>query len=329
MVSSYSSPVASVGPRIPTSSQSQQLSNPNGPSSISNSTSPPATTDFRPSNPGSRGGPQGIFWIATVPYANWTPPTELPDGLNWILGQGEVGESGYRHWQFLFALKRKSRLTGAARAARIDGVGYHLELTRSAAANAYVQKEETRIEGSSFQLGTCPINPCRKTDWEAVWENAARGDLEKIPARIRVVSYRTLRAIAADNDVPQDIVRTCKVFWGATGTGKSYRARAEAGVGLYRKNPRTKFWCAYQGQENVVIDEFRGGIDIANLLLWLDQYAITVETKGGSKCLNAKNFWITSNISPRQWYPEADEETMQALLRRMEVIHFSGDHPFN
>ena len=42
---------------------------------------------------------------------------------------------------------------------------------------------------------------------------AQAGNLLAIPARVRVVSYRTLRCIAADHDKPVGIVRDVKVFW--------------------------------------------------------------------------------------------------------------------
>jgi hypothetical protein len=37
--------------------------------------------------------------------------------------------------------------------------------------------------------------------------------------------------------------------------------------------------------------------------------------------LLAARFWITSNIHPRQWYPDLDEATMDALLRRLTIIN--------
>jgi len=70
------------------------------------------------------------------------------------------------------------------------------------------------------------------------------------------------------------------------------------------------------------VDEFRGGIDIAHLLRWLDRYPVRVEIKGSSKPLVAENIWITSNLSPVLWYPMLDEDTLAALMRRMEVIEF-------
>lgn len=114
------------------------------------------------------------------------------------------------------------------------------------------------------------------------------------------------------------------MFWGATGTGKSRRAWDEAGLSAYPKDPRTKFWDGYRGQENVVIDEFRGAIDISHMLRWLDRYPVIVEVKGSATVLSAKKIWITSNISPDDWYPDLDAETKAALRRRFQqVIHFN------
>lgn len=88
-------------------------------------------------------------------------------------------------------------------------------------------------------------------------------------------------------------------------------------------DPRTKFWDGYQSEANVVMDEFRGGIDISHLLRWLDRYPVRVEIKGSSRPLLATTIWITSNLDPRRWYPEIDQETLDALLRRLNIIHFN------
>jgi hypothetical protein len=77
------------------------------------------------------------------------------------------------------------------------------------------------------------------------------------------------------------------------------------------------------GQTNVVLDEFRGDIAISHILRWLDRYPVSVETKGGSVPLAANAIWITSNLDPRQWYPDLDSGTLDALMRRLEVTHFS------
>jgi hypothetical protein len=116
--------------------------------------------------------------------------------------------------------------------------------------------------------------------------------------------------------------RQVYVFTGRTGTGKSRRAWDEAGFSAYPKDPRSKFWDGYRDQKHVVIDEFRGGIDISHILRWLDRYPVLVEIKGSSTPLVAEKIWITSNLHPEQWYTDIDTETMNALLRRLQITVF-------
>jgi len=187
-----------------------------------------------------------------------------------------------------------------------------------------VWKDATRVEGTQFEYGAKPIQRNDKKDWEEIWELARTNQLSKIPADVRVQSYRTLRTIASDFSKPVGMERTCHVFWGKSGTGKSRRAWEEAGMDAYSKDPRSKFWDGYNGEENVVIDEFRGGIDVAHLLRWTDRYPVRVEIKGSSKPLWATTLWITSNLSPREWYKELDDDTQAALMRRLTVVHFDN-----
>lgn len=118
------------------------------------------------------------------------------------------------------------------------------------------------------------------------------------------------------------IVRSCNVYWGVTGSGKSRRAWDEAGFAAYPKSPSTKFWDGYTDQKSVVIDEFRGEIGIGHLLRWLDRYPTLLEIKGSSVVSSFDTIWITSNLSPSDWYPTVDSATLDALLRRMNVVHF-------
>lgn len=150
--------------------------------------------------------------------------------------------------------------------------------------------------------------------------------MDSIDADIYIRYYGNLKRIASDHLQPVGMERTVAVYWGATGTGKSRRAWDEAGLDAYPKDPRSKFWDGYAGHQHVVIDEFRGGIDIAHVLRWLDRYPVIVEVKGSSTVLKATHIWITSNLHPRDWYPELDEETKSALLRRLTITHF--ENPF-
>jgi len=259
---------------------------------------------------------QARYWLLTIPHNAFTP--YLPPNVAYIKGQLESGsETGYTHWQVLVILKRKLRLGGLK---ELFGTTVHAEPSRSDAANEYVWKEETRIAGTQFELGAAPLSRGRTEDWVAIKEHAKRGRLDDIPGDIFVRNYGNLKRIATDYCEPVAIERTVHVFWGPTGVGKSRRAWAEAGLNAYPKDPRSKFWDGYRGQEHVVIDEFRGDIDVGHVLRWFDRYPVIVEVKGSSVVLKATTIWITSNLSPDQWYPLLDDMTRAALMRRLNVF---------
>lgn len=262
---------------------------------------------------------QGIFWLLTVPHPDFLP--FLPNGVTWVKGQLERGDNtSYLHWQIVVAFAGKLSIRGVK---SIFGDSAHCELSRSSAANDYVWKEATSVPNTKFELGVKPICRNSKTDWESVWDAAKSGVFTTVPAHVRVVNYRTLRTIASDHAVCIGMERSIYVFWGRTGTGKSRRAWDEAGLEAYVKDPRSKFWDGYSAQEHVVMDEFRGGIDISHVLRWFDRYPCRVEIKGSSRPLLCSKIWITSNLDPRLWYPDCDQETVDALMRRLTITHFA------
>jgi len=259
--------------------------------------------------------PQARYWLLTIPHASFTP--YLPPDVAYIRGQLESAPTtGYLHWQVMVAFKRKLRLGGLK---ELFGPTVHAEPSRSDAATAYVWKDDTAVEGTRFELGKRAVDRGNPVDWEGVRNDAKRGRLDAIPGDIYVRLYGNLKRIAVDHCEPVAIVREVVVYWGATGVGKSRRAWDEATFDAYPKDPRTKFWDGYRGQEHVVFDEFRGDIDVAHILRWFDRYPVIVEVKGSSVVLSAKKVWITSNLSPDQWYPNLDVVTRAALMRRLTI----------
>lgn len=263
---------------------------------------------------------QGVYWLLTIPHHFFLP--YLPDGVKWIKGQLEQGsDTGYIHWQLFVCFSRSVRL-GAVKS--LFGDGIHAELSRSAAAEAYVWKEDTRISGTQFELGSKPLKRNSSKDWDSILESAKRGRLDEVPSDVLVRHYSSLRRIAADHLTPQPMERIIYVFWGPTGVGKSRMAWSEGGLASYPKDPLSKFWDGYRGQEHVIIDEFRGTVNISHVLRWFDRYPVIVEIKGSSVPLVAKKIWITSNLHPKDWYPDLDSSTVSALLRRLNITHFDS-----
>lgn len=266
---------------------------------------------------------QGRYWLLTIPRDDFQPWDTLKEGVAYLRGQREIGhDTNYHHWQLLVALTKKGSLSAIK---KIFGDSCHAELTRSEAAYEYVWKEDTRVDGTQFEIGKRPLKRNEKRDWAAIWSAAKSGSIEEIDPSVLVCHYTAIRKISYDFAKPISIERRIVVYWGDTGAGKSRRAWEEAGLDAYPKDPRTKFWDGYRGQEHVVIDEFRGDIDIAHILRWTDRYPVIVEVKGSAVVLKAHTIWITSNLSPSSWYPTLDDATEAALQRRLSSVeHFTN-----
>lgn len=259
------------------------------------------------------------YWLLTIPINGYTRPNELPRNCVWLRGQQERGNNTeYEHWQLFAAFKSQVRLAAVK---SIFGQQCHAEPSRSEAAEQYVFKADTRIEGTQFELGSKPFKRNSATDWAAVKSSACAGRLDDIPDQIFVTHYSSLRRIAVDYAKPLAMEREVTVYWGPTGVGKSRRAWEEAGIDAYPKDPLSKFWDGYNGHKNVVIDEFRGTVSISHVLRWFDRYPVLVEVKGSSAVFKAERIWITSNLHPNEWYPDLDQSTKEALLRRLNIIN--------
>lgn len=118
-----------------------------------------------------------------------------------------------------------------------------------------------------------------------------------------------------------------KAYWfhGLTGTGKS-RLAFDLLPNAYYKESRTKWWHGYLCQSTCIIDELvPKSIDISYLLKWFDRYPCLVETKGSMIPLYVQTFIITSNYTPEEIYPDAEERTIHALKRRLTTQLFPLD----
>lgn len=269
----------------------------------------------------------GRYWVVVLKaegYETFPNLTCLDPRVRYVKGQLELSKTGYLHWQ-CYAICDK--ITFKQLKAIVPNET-HLELTNSDAYSKYVWKSDTAIAATTFEYGTKPLNRGVSVDWDAIRKAAETASFSDIPSDIFIRHYSALNQIAVDNrvNVPRPEV-SVKVFVGPTETGKTRRAWFEAGlIGTYLKSPLTKWWCGYRGEKNVIIDEFCGIVHISHLLTWFDRYPCTAEVKRSSCGLRATNFWITTNVEPEDWYPDATPKHRKALMRRMTVIRM--DEPW-
>jgi hypothetical protein len=271
--------------------------------------------------------PQTPNWMFTI---NNPIVTDVP--LEWptkfIVFQKEKGENGTEHYQGYAIFNKRMTLSSlktlCSRAHWEPRKGSHEQ------ARKYCTKDDTRIDGP-WTAGDYDPEATKGTrsDLAALKDCIDRGHSmssiadEHFESFLRyergIRSYRNLRA------VPRDFKSAVHVFYGPTGTGKSHACR-EISPSAYWYFPQkdSKWWDGYDGEADVVIDEFYGNIPWSSILRLFDKYAMVVETKGGSVNFAPKRIFVTSNKPPCEWYNYAtvgSHMSYATLERRLDYIY--------
>lgn len=263
---------------------------------------------------------QSRWWLFTFPYESFEP-FYLDDSVAYARGQCEISPTGYWHWHVLVGFSRSRRFS-YCKSLFGDGVRIERARSRDDCLN-YVWKDKTSLPFSRFEHGIKPVRRSSKRDWDETLDHAKEGNFDLIDSSVIIQHYGNLKKIRSDYLKPKwrnDI--KVYLYWGITNCGKSWKAFKEAGDDAFIKQGNHKWWCGYDQETSVVIDEFDGTIGITHLLKWFQEYPCTVECKGYSVPLAANTFYVTSNLRFDEWYPNAHRRHMEALERRFTVIEY-------
>ena len=235
----------------------------------------------------------------------------------YTVGQLEKGENGTLHFQFYQNFKNPTRL---AHYKKLLPEAHCEPVLVDNGADKYCMKEDTRVEGP-WEYGQKPLQRNSKKDWDSIYEKAKSGEIESIPADIRVRCYSQLKKIEKDHIHVKDADDVRGIWiWGESGYGKSRMARRDY-PNAYPKLCN-KWWDGYQNQEHVIMDDI--GLEHKvlgqQLKIWSDRYGCILENKGGAMSSNYKKFVVTSQYSIEQIFVD-DQKTIEALRRRFKVIH--------
>lgn len=243
------------------------------------------------------------------------------DGIDYFVFGRETGESGTPHLQGYVSFTRKQRLSQVK---SIFGSRVHAEKARGSPEQ---NKKYCEKDGDFFEYGDCPKGRGSRTDLSAALASVKAGASRRLLLEEHPIAYS--RAHRMLNDAlliysrPRDWAPYVRIYWGETGIGKTRRAFEEAESTPYMHSGG-QWFDGYDGQEDVVFDDFGGSeFKLTYLLKLLDRYPMRVPVKGGFANWVPRRIWITSNYSPKEWFPNAKDEHVKALLRRVsKTIRF-------
>lgn len=207
----------------------------------------------------------------------------------------EVGENGTPHLQGYFELRNRKLLTSIK---KIVG-GWHLEARKGTAQEAsdYCKKDGDFVEFgevSKSQSG-------RRTDLEEIRGKIKDGVPEEEIAEAHFSqwciyrrSFSAYKSLIRSKESRPDL----KVFviYGEPGTGKTRYVFTKHNNVYICPDPTLTWFDGYDGEEVVLIDDYRGDGKSAFLLRLLDIYPLQVPVKGGFVDWKPKIIFLTSNM---------------------------------
>ncbi len=255
-----------------------------------------------------------------------------------IIGAEICPTSGKNHYQGYIEFQNKKRGSTILKVFPSGVFSWAKRVGTKYGAMVYCTKENM-----IFERGDKPLKSKKgkRTDMETICEMIRDGATDEqialqYPGQFiryhRGMSYyRNL--IRPTRDWKTEVI----VYYGDPRTGKTSRARLLSqadGRSLYivpRRKASGVWACGYEGEEDVLIDDFNSKIHIEDLLAMTDEHPCTLQSKFGQKNWCPRRIFITSNIAPSSWYSGCDVAPIhtQALFERFdEVWHYTkGKEP--
>ncbi len=237
--------------------------------------------------------------------------------VRFLVCQEEMGENETPHLQGYCEFTKVHTLSMCRKL-----IACHWEKRRGTQAEAvrYCTKNDTRVEdGLQIEFGIRARSKCCSDLITSIENGAMLSELAEVFPREYMRNFRGIEALRGKLQKKRFYPMNIEVFWGSTGTGKSYTAWKENPNAYEVTYPKGSswFWQGYEGQETVILDEFASQIKLQDFLRLLDRYPFSVDQKHGGTQFTSKKIVICSNFDPEGWYEEAAFEGREALKRRL------------
>lgn len=249
------------------------------------------------------------------------------DKANYVVFQEEkCPDTGRLHLQGFIQMKKRVRLTGMK---KLFGDKVHFERRRGTVQEAidYCKKSESST-GRVFEEGKV-VSQGFRSDLLHLKEMIENGATTRELAETHFTTWqgchRALDKYKLLVQPARDWKTEVHVRYGDAGTGKSrgvYEIEGRDRNHLYVKTAGGKWFDAYDGQPVMLMDDFTGEkmMPLELFLLLTDRNECKVEWKGSFTQFLCRKIYITSNLSPEEWYPTATPEQHRAIRRRLTTV---------
>lgn len=208
----------------------------------------------------------------------------------------------------------------------------HIE---KANGNAKQNKIYCSKEGNFEEFGIMP-NQGKRTDLVKLNNSLKHGlitvdeIMKEMPDKYHLYG-RTLKDLERGYQNDHKRTKRTKCLWlcGSTGCGKTVKAQEviEAlGNNVYMYHDDKGWWDRYNGEKVVLIDEFRGCIQFAEMLLMLDYKPWAVRQRNSPpRQFISELVIVTSPLTPKQVYKSDNvRDSIDQLLRRVKIVDFDA-----
>jgi hypothetical protein len=307
---------------------------------------PPA--QFPPRQPGARLPENTRFLVIVQLMEGQAFPVpqagRMPRDVNYIVGQLERGRNPANdraglHLQMYIETSRRMNYNVLRQ--NLIEFGWESVFVMHAYASqeanrAYATKDETCEMDElgnpicRFEEGTpAPVNATQtyQTMLSRIQEGAQLSDIMR---EFPTLYFRNLpsiqRAISMHEVAPAQRDVEVIVIYGQTGDGKTSHVHRHVNANnLYLKHPRADLWDGYEGQSDVLFDDYAptgsDGHKITDDLRAFDRYPLRLNARYVTPWAKYTRVWITTNVHPLAWYPKATQAHRDALMRRLKNVY--------
>ena len=254
---------------------------------------------------------------------------EVVEEYKGFRAQMEVAESGYVHWQGILYAKSPVRFSTLKRKFPDQ---WHMEAARSQEAlRRYVSKSKSRVSGvEPLVIGDVP--EIQDDDREKTIKEVIHGLVFEEGASYRQIvrdypeAAHFLNAVREwvqirDQDLQDDVEKTCIYLWGAPGVGKTHWVRERFGrSNVYHVVDYTNPWDTYNGEPVILLDEFYGELKWGQFLAVMDKYPTLLPARYSDRPALHTHVVVVSNSPLWEQYPKVPSHIWGAMTRRLNHV---------